>query len=202
MQVRAEQEETKRGSKRLPGVASRQCCRRRRCCYRGGRRGFSFFFFSLICFFLSFSFLFSPFSSLVFSRLSRPSFPFFFFLFSPFSIPFLSFPPSVFIGKTEGGGRPPTTPIQGVHGRGGHCTTAPNRLKGTSPSFFHHVVSKWGGCLDVFLRFRRERERRKAGEEKSSSSLASRVQGKKKTHSVVKTAPFRASLSFFLMNSV
>jgi hypothetical protein len=30
-------------------------------------------------------------------------------------------------------------------------------------------------------------------EEKSSSSPASRVQGKKKTHSAIKTAPFQAS---------
>jgi hypothetical protein len=58
------------------------------------------------------------------------------------------------------------------------------------------VVSKWGDCVAVFLRFRRGRERRKAGEEKSSS-LASRVQGKKKTHSAVKTAPFHASLFLF-----
>jgi hypothetical protein len=34
-------------------------------------------------------------------------------------------------------------------------------------------------------------------EEKSSSSPASRVQGKKKTHSAVKTAPFRSLLFFF-----
>jgi len=47
------------------------------------------------------------------------------------------------------------------------------------------------------LRFRREREKRKAGEEKSSSSLALCIQGKKKTHSAIKTAPFWASLSLF-----
>ena len=35
------------------------------------------------------------------------------------------------------------------------------------------------------------------GEEKSSSSPASRVQGKKKTYSAVKTAPFWASVFFF-----
>ena len=157
MQVGAEQEETKRGSKRLPRVASRRCCRRRRCCCRGGRIAVaggaspsssfpsSVFFFHFLSFFLLFPL--SVLSSLVFSRLSRPSFPFFF---SPFSVPFLNFPPSVFIGKTEGGGRPPTTPVQGVRGRGGHCAAAPNRPRGTSPSFFHHMVSKWGGCVGLF----------------------------------------------------
>ena len=68
-------------------------------------------------FFLSFSFLFSPFSSLgsllsyVLLSLSSflpPLFFFFFFLLflSPFSVP----PPSVFIGKTEGGGKTPYCP--------------------------------------------------------------------------------------------
>jgi hypothetical protein len=36
-------------------------------------------------------------------------------------------------------------------------------------------------------------------EEKSSSSPASRIQGKKKTHSSVKTAPFRFHLFIFLL---
>jgi len=114
---------------------------------------------------------------------------------------FSQLPPFVFIGKTKGGGgRPPTTPVQGVRGRGGHRAAAPNCPRGTSPSFLHHVANKWGCCVSVFLRFRGQRERRKAGEENSSSSPASRIQGKKKTHSAVKTAPFRAF--FFLMNSV
>jgi len=118
----------------------------------GGRRGFSFFFLSLLCFFLSFSFLFSPFSSLcsLLSRVLSSLSSFVPFFFSPFSVPFLNFPPSVFIGKTEGGGRPPTTPVQGVRGRGGHCAAAPNGPRGTSPSFFHHMVSKWGGCVGLF----------------------------------------------------
>jgi hypothetical protein len=42
------------------------------------------------------------------------------------------------------------------------------------------------GCVGVFLRFRRERESVKTGgRKKSSSSLASHVQGKKKTYGAV-----------------
>jgi len=40
----------------------------------------------------------------------------------------------------------------------------PNRPRGMSPPFFHHVASKWGCCVGISLRFRRERERRKAWE--------------------------------------
>jgi hypothetical protein len=39
----------------------------------------------------------------------------------------------VFIGEKQGGERD----------RGGHCAAAPNRPRGTSPPFFHHVASKW-----------------------------------------------------------
>jgi len=58
-------------------------------------------------FFLSFFLLFplSVLSSLMFSCLSRPSFLPFFFSFFSFFCPLFQFPPpSVFIGKTEGGG--------------------------------------------------------------------------------------------------
>jgi hypothetical protein len=68
-------------------------------------------------FFISFSFLFPLLCSLVSLVLRSP--PFFI---SPFSVPFLSFPPFVFIGKTEGGKTPyypcprgtwPTRPLCG-----------------------------------------------------------------------------------------
>jgi hypothetical protein len=73
MQAGAEQEEIKRGSKRLPTVASRRCCWWRRCCCRvggtavvGGASPSSVFFFL----FLSFSLpLFCSVLSLLFSLL-------------------------------------------------------------------------------------------------------------------------------------
>jgi len=87
-----------------------------------------FFFFSAF----PLSFLFSPLlciSLSVFRSLSSLSSP------SSFSSP-----SPVFIGKNRGGRR----------GWGGHCAAAPNRPRGTSPSFFHHVASKW--VVGVFLR--------------------------------------------------
>jgi len=48
-----------------------------------------------------------------------------------------------------------------------------------------------GSLVGIFLGPQGKRRRWETGEEKSSSSPASRVQGKKKTHSDVKTVPFR-----------
>jgi len=94
----------------------------------------SFLFFFLLC----------PLSSLLYCALSVPVF------FHPLSVSrslSLSLTPSsfsslfpVFIGKNRGGRR----------GWGGHYAAAPNRPRGTSPSFFHHVASKW--VVGVFLR--------------------------------------------------
>ena len=55
IQAGAKQEGNKRGSRRLPGVASRQCCWRGRCYCRGG---FSFYSSSLFFLFFSLSPLF------------------------------------------------------------------------------------------------------------------------------------------------
>jgi hypothetical protein len=91
---------------------------------------------------LFFSFVFSPFSSLgslLFCVLSS---------LSSFVAPFFSFfgllsqlPPSVFIGKTEGG-RTPYYPCPRGTWPGRPRCSHPEPPKGTSPSFFHHVVSK------------------------------------------------------------
>jgi len=101
--VKGLQDGNKRGSRRLPGVASRRCCWQRRCCCHGGgiaaADGASPFYsspssvFFLLCFFsFPFLLLFSTLSS-VFSSLLFCSPP----LLSPFSF-VLSF---VFIGKTR-----------------------------------------------------------------------------------------------------
>jgi len=69
----------------------------------------------------------------------------------------------------------------------------------TPPTRGKFLFGKWGWSasfwkgVDVFLKG----EMTVTEEEKSSSSPASRVQGKKKTHSAVKTAPFRSLLFFF-----
>jgi hypothetical protein len=105
---------------------------------------------------------------------------FFFFSFSTLVF-FLSclFSAFVFIGRER---RCNGLPLSGQGtGQGGLCAAAPNRPRGTSPSFFHHVVSKWGCCVGVFLRFKRERGRGERQGRKSFFSLASCIQGKKKT---------------------
>jgi len=170
----------------------------------GGRRCSSFFFLTVqrrepLFFFFHFLFfssvLFPLLYSILFSvlLLSRPSVPLFFsFLFSVFrSLSSLSFPsffsPSpVFIGKNRGGRR----------GWGDHCAAAPNRPRGKSPSFFHHVASKW--VVGVFLRESWRWNRRK---KIIFFFPASRVQGKKKTWVSFKTAPFPAFLLFLFFNS-
>jgi len=90
----------------------------------------------------------------------------------------------VFIGKKQGRERP-----------GGHCAATP-------PSPLQHVESfrQVGGPWSAsFWCFSEEKSRWKQGEEKSSSSPSSRVQGKKKTHSAVQNGNVSG---FFFFNSV
>jgi len=108
---------------------------------------------------------------------------------------FSQLPPFVFIGKTKGGGRPPTTPVQGVRGRGGHRAAAPNCPRGTSPSFLHHVANKWGCCVSVFLRFRGQRERRKAGRKILPLPLPHASRGRRRP--TVPSKRHRSGLLFF-----
>ena len=135
---------------------------------------FSAFFFSFLPLFFS-SFFFRSSAPSLFCSAALPPLFFFFALF-----------PCIY-GKNRGERR-----------KGSHYAAAPNRPRGTSPPFFHHVPSKWGCCVGVFLRFKRERE----GEEKkqgrkSSSSHASRIQRKKKKYGAVQNGTIFASSSSF-----
>jgi len=133
-------------------------------------------FLSLLCF----SFFFSASSSSFFCSLSS------LLLLSVF--PPLSFfrPPPIFIGKNRGGmwlGRP-------------LCCRPKNCPRNTSPpsSPTRGKLRASGGGVSVFLK----REMAVTEEEKkSSSSPASHVQGKKKTHSAFKTTPFWVFPFFF-----
>jgi hypothetical protein len=51
--------------------------------------------------------------------------------------------------------------------------------------------------VGVFLGLSEKEGGEKQGKAAASSSPTSRIQGKKKTHNALKTAPFWASLSFF-----
>ena len=132
-------------------------------------------FLSLLCF----SF-FSLLLLLLFSALSL--------LFSSFRSSPLSFffAPPIFIGKNRGGmwlGRP-------------LCCRPKNCPRNTSPpsSPTRGKLRASGGGVSVFLK----REMAVTEEEKkSSSSPASHVQGKKKTHSAFKTTPFWVFPFFF-----
>jgi len=55
--------------------------------------------------------------------------------------------------------------------------------------------------VGVFLGLSEKEGEEKQGKAAASSSPASCIQGKKKTHSALKTTPLWASLSFFLMNN-
>jgi hypothetical protein len=175
--------------RRGEGLTCGGCCRWRRCWRRqtaalvmalavhGGRRWLYFFLFflsSVFHFFLCFFFFF-----FLLSLFSSP----------PFGLPpslFFSPPPPIFIGKNRGGmwlGRP-------------LCCRPKNCPRNTSPpsSPTRGKLRANGGGVSVFLK----REMAVTEEEKkSSSSPASHVQGKKKTHSAFKTTPFWVFPFFF-----
>jgi len=83
----------------------------------------------------------------------------------------------VFIGKKQGRERP-----------GWPLCCRPS----TVPPICGKLRASGGSLVGVFLGHRGKRRRWEQGKKKSSSSSASRVQGKKKTHSAVKTTPFQA----------
>jgi len=209
MQVGAEQEETKRGSKRLPRVASRRCCRRRRCCCRGGRIAVaggaspsssfpsSVFFFHFLSFFLLFPL--SVLSSLVFSRLSRPSFPFFF---SPFSVPFLNFPPSVFIGKTEGGGKTPYYPCPRGTWPGRPLCSRPERPKGYVPFLLPPHGKQVGRLCRSFWGLGERGRGEKQGRKNLILPLPRASRGRRRPTVSSKRHRFGLLSLFFLMNNV
>jgi len=161
-----------------PVVASRRCWWwRRHCCRSGGRSSIiSFFFLSLLSFF---SFFFFPFSSRfpcsfspILFVLSLLSLLFFFFSFLFFFV----------------------LPCFYRRKQGRHMVEAATVL---SP--LQHVESGWrlfgrSRCLFGWSRWRWQRKK------KTSSSPASHVQGKKKTHSAVQNGIVSASLLFYFFD--
>ena len=154
------------------GLTCGGCCRWQSCwrrqaavlVVRGGSSPFSSLFFSSVnlpCFLLFFSFFF---------RSLRPLLLFFFLR---------SLQPLLCIYRKN----------RGERGRGGHCAAAPKTARGARPLCFFHIVvghgselrqmGALGRCLFEF------QEREGEGKAAASSSPASRVQGKKKTHSAV-----------------
>jgi len=179
-------QEKKEGEKGWPTVAATVVCA------TGGDRRRRWRF--AVLFFFSLSILCFTFSSLL---LLLSAFPlsFLFFLFSSLLCPlssvlaFFSLPPCFYRQKQgrDVAGRP-------------LCCRPKNCLRNTSPpsSPTRGKLRATGvGKVGVFFK----REMVVTEEEKSSSSPASRVQGKKRTHNAFKLAPFWV-FPFFLMNSV
>ena len=131
-----------------------------------------FLFFFCFCFFL-----FSSLLSLLFS-LPSPLCCVFSLSHPPFRSPIFSLVLPCFYRKKIGE----------TSWWGGHCWPPP-------PLPFPWITTLGNGER-LFAQKTRKKVGEK-GEEKSSSSPASRVQGKKKTYSAVKTAPFRAFVFFF-----
>ena len=147
---------------------------------------FLFVFFSLLP-------LYSFSSSFVFSFLS---FFWFFFLFtvSSFFLSLFSFFRSLFCSLFPCIHRK----NKGERGRGGHCAAAPKATRGARSLLFSPPRGRprvrgytSGFIVDVFLMLFGERGREKSVKKRSSSSPASHIQGKKKTHCAVQNGTIR-----------
>jgi len=170
----------------------------------GGRRGFSFFFLSLLCFFLSFSFLFSPFSSLcsLLSRVLSSLSSFVPFFFSPFSVPFLNFPPSVFIGKTEGGGKTPYYPCPRGTWPGRPLCSRPEPPKGYVPFLLPPHGKQVGRLCRSFWGLGERGRGEKQGRKNLILPLPRASRGRRRPTVSSKRHRFGLLSLFFLMNNV
>ena len=164
----------------------------------------SYFFFLSICP------LFFSFSPLFFSVLSSLSiFVLFFFYPSLILPPGIVLFPHIYKWKTgKRGLLPLSSHDTGVRWSGGHWAAISRLLEGLSSLFFHLVLGhgsefrQMGGFIGFFwvLGEREiERERNRWRGTYAFSFPASRIQGKKKTHSVVQNDTILGFFSFFFL---